>query len=153
MSILQLYFARFYAKLLLQLFILRRSSGIVLVIFAVAPFAGAWIEIRKSNAFSCPSSSLPSRERGLKCQCIKRCGVHEVSLPSRERGLKCTQGKGVNNLWASLPSRERGLKYPMFSTELHVTDVAPFAGAWIEILPSYGVNTIRKCRSLRGSVD
>ena len=42
---MQLYFARFYAKLLLQLFILRKSSGIVLVIFAVAPFTGAWIEI------------------------------------------------------------------------------------------------------------
>ena len=37
------------------------------MIFAVAPFAGAWIEIaytRPKNEI--PESSLPSRERGLK---------------------------------------------------------------------------------------
>ena len=36
--------------------------------FCVAPFAGAWIEILKEPMRIFPgSSSLPSRERGLKC--------------------------------------------------------------------------------------
>ncbi len=33
----------------------------------------------------------------------------------------------------SLPSRERGLKFAVCSSYASVTDVAPFAGAWIEI--------------------
>ena len=53
----------------------------------------------------------------------------------------------------SLPSRERGLKYEIKKHKDIHKDVAPFAGAWIEIpqllppaLPAPG-------RSLRGSVD
>ena len=34
----------------------------------------------------------------------------------------------------SLPSRERGLKYRVFIAEWKPFCVAPFAGAWIEIL-------------------
>ena len=32
----------------------------------VAPFTGAWIEITTPTPVACPSTSLPSRERGLK---------------------------------------------------------------------------------------
>ena len=75
----------------------------------------------------------------------------------------------------SLPSRERGLKLRMWNRHEHEKIVAPFAGAWIEILKKM-VNVqkrilslpsrerglkYRKCsnfgvagsRSLRGSVD
>ena len=34
----------------------------------------------------------------------------------------------------SLPSRERGLKFPDTMSEKNTIKVAPFAGAWIEIL-------------------
>ena len=34
----------------------------------------------------------------------------------------------------SLPSRERGLKYIKLNDETTVEQVAPFAGAWIEII-------------------
>ncbi len=54
---------------------------------------------------------------------------------------------------ASLPSRERGLKscYELHYMLLRV--VAPFAGAWIEILPLPALYPLLLCRSLRGSVD
>ena len=57
---------------------------------AVAPHAGAWIEIAVGIVIDLPCLSLPMRERGLKCgiRIIHRtCGP---SLPMRERGLKCT---------------------------------------------------------------
>ena len=34
----------------------------------------------------------------------------------------------------SLPSRERGLKYKLFDKHEVLRKVAPFAGAWIEIV-------------------
>ena len=39
------------------------------------------------------------------------------------------------NYALSLPSRERGLKYELRSNPYPLRPVAPFAGAWIEILP------------------
>ena len=36
------------------------------MIFAVAPFAGAWIEIGMLAIINASDESLPSRERGLK---------------------------------------------------------------------------------------
>ena len=56
--------------------------------FAVAPLAGAWIEIRLTLSMKCPARSLPSRERGLKCQTPSGDLRGIWSLPSRERGLK-----------------------------------------------------------------
>ena len=38
----------------------------VFKVASVAPFAGAWIEISVSSGSSVASTSLPSRERGLK---------------------------------------------------------------------------------------
>ena len=78
----------------------------------VAPFAGAWIEI----------STVDDKE-----------DAKDQSLPSRERGLK------FSRIWffvrenKSLPSRERGLKYCKEEKPDDKKDVAPFAGAWIEI--------------------
>ena len=77
----------------------------------VAPFAGAWIEIRCMSAASRSTWSLPSRERGLK---FEKCTFEQVpkkSLPSRERGLKFRRARCcLKRHRASLPSRERGLK-------------------------------------------
>ena len=53
----------------------------------------------------------------------------------------------------SLPSRERGLKYVKHFENKKLLTVAPFAGAWIEIMMR-GTNDIpQQRRSLRGSVD
>ena len=58
------------------------------------------------------STSLPSRERGLKYKSVRGGGVWLVSLPSRERGLKSVGDYIDRDVLGSLPSRERGLKYP-----------------------------------------
>ena len=122
----------------------------------VAPFAGAWIEILNFCKYSEKTSSLPSRERGLKYQFFYlSCKIY-LSLPSRERGLKFeyrehVAGVGCSSLPSrerglksvstvafsfsrlSLPSRERGLKSYALSDRYLTYAVAPFAGAWIEI--------------------
>ena len=97
----------------------------------VAPFAGAWIEINNSESVVVLNESLPSRERGLKSDCR----LYFFSIIR------------------SLPSRERGLKLFVDATHEGLGFVAPFAGAWIEIV-LYGIgSTVGICRSLRGSVD
>ena len=53
----------------------------------------------------------------------------------------------------SLPLRERGLKYANNAKAAIDDVVAPFTGAWIEILFSKEVNYDIKGRSLYGSVD
>ena len=54
---------------------------------------------------------------------------------------------------ASLPSRERGLKWFIKATAISgFFPVAPFAGAWIEIVWDEERRGQRRSRSLRGSV-
>ena len=55
---------------------------------SVAPFTGAWIEIKAEDARVRKLLSLPSRERGLKFDQAHLVGADGASLPSRERGLK-----------------------------------------------------------------
>ena len=79
--------------------------------------------------------SLPSRERGLKSITDAIPLVIMLSLPSRERGLKFETFKFTVSGWiASLPSRERGLKFQKALKGDIRAIVAPFAGAWIEIV-------------------
>ena len=59
------------------------------VIFFVAPFTGAWIEILICTFRMHVNESLPSRERGLKLMARPTGDVQIMSLPSRERGLEC----------------------------------------------------------------
>ena len=80
-------------------------------LYNVAPLAGAWIEILYPSVMHSKSGSLPSRERGLKC--------HDQSVQ---------QFAAV-----SLPSRGRGLKSCIFVQMEREKNVAPLAGAWIEI--------------------
>ena len=78
--------------------------------FAVAPYAGAWIEMHPSQAFLISGSSLPTRERGLKLRRNRGRISLPGSLPTRERGLKyCFISIAYAIRW-SLPTRERGLK-------------------------------------------
>ena len=78
--------------------------------------------------------SLPSRERGLKSRSERHGGGRMRSLPSRERGLKFHLVYGCIKVVQSLPSRERGLKFLDFDLTQGQAVVAPFTGAWIEIL-------------------
>ena len=58
------------------------------------------------------------------------------SLPSRERGLKFAGLASELVFDGSLPSRERGLKFNKLLMKTGERLVAPFTGAWIEILLS-----------------
>ena len=54
-----------------------------------------------------------------------------LSLPSRERGLKCQVLHSLNQFYQSLPSLERGLKF-IFWLSAFGFGVAPYTGAWRE---------------------
>ena len=69
----------------------------------------------------------------MKLNLIAEIADENESLPSRERGLKYLLSLRSPREQSSLPSRERGLKYySQDNNPLH-PQVAPFAGAWIEI--------------------
>ena len=73
------------------------------------------------------------------------------SLPSRERGLKLS---GLRKLWrrtGSLPSRERGLKWCRNVPVAGDGRVAPFAGAWIEIVVQQGMERISRVAPFAGA--
>ena len=53
----------------------------------------------------------------------------------------------------SLPSRGRGLKLKKVKFTLNNNDVAPFTGAWIEIMAIRFVVNVSHGRSLHGGVD
>ena len=61
------------------------------------------------------------------------CCIILLSLPSRERGLKYQVYLSGSVPILSLPSRERGLKCRVSCVCIKADQVAPFAGAWIEM--------------------
>ena len=80
-------------------------------ISAVAPHAGAWVEIAEQGKAPRPNKSLPTRERGLKYR------LHLI------RNQMCKVAPLVG-AWVEI--KEITLK-------ALDKDVAPHAGAWVEI--------------------
>ena len=77
-----------------------------------------------------------------------------MSLPSRERGLKCIEAKQTCMRTVVAPFAGAWIEMISFLPFPHLPQgVAPFAGAWIEMFlwQSKTLGSIR--RSLRGSVD
>ena len=101
----------------------------------VAPYMGAWIEIVEyKSILSVTETSLPTWERGLKYLVLMILIIGSWSLPTWERGLKLVFRAGTSSSKTSLPTWERGLKYK-FPAKLTPDDfVAPYMGAWIEML-------------------
>ena len=91
--------------------ILAKKSNGFLVRIAVAPLAGAWIEIVVSTLALSAYFVAPLAGAWI-----------EILL----RRIKRWQ------IW-SLPSRERGLKFSLIAKKSPSEIVAPLAGAWIEI--------------------
>ena len=99
----------------------------------VAPFTGAWIEIGKYfGDHAIRLGSLPSRERGLKCDAWERSGLTQAVAPFTGAWIEMLSSAGMRLGVGSLPSRERGLKSQPRREPAHL-EVAPFTGAWIEI--------------------
>ena len=82
-----------------------------MLINAVAPFAGAWIEILH----------------------IGTIGEKDVSLPSRERGLKYSQRTQKAAAYRVAPFAGAWIEILYTASISLGSAVAPFAGAWIEI--------------------
>ena len=104
----------------------------------VAPFTGAWIEIDRMS--SCPFAVVVAPFTGAWIEIMKydvtySCG--HTSHPSRVRGLKYGRAKIGRVQAPSHPSRVRGLKYFAFASLRLLSAVAPFTGAWIEIISPY----------------
>ncbi len=99
---------------------------------AVAPLAGAWIEIVYTYATNHPiNTSLPSRERGLKLAGSHGSGCVDYVAP-------------LAGAWIEIGRAESGnISKP----------VAPLAGAWIEIGTIATKAITQSRRSPRGSVD
>ena len=76
----------------------------------VAPFAGAWIEISLSLSSEYPSSSLPSRERGLKFLSFSLLSLLPHVAPFAGAWIEIDKEEEKEEDKESLPSRERGLK-------------------------------------------
>ncbi len=77
----------------------------------VAPFAGAWIEIKSAReSYAKTTRSHPSRVRGLKFAYIGEPNFARESHPSRVRGLKSLLKVTLYCTLMSHPSRVRGLK-------------------------------------------
>ena len=100
----------------------------------VAPFAGAWIEIIYLFTGENGNGVAPFAGAWIEIEITKRLLSAIWSLPSRERGLKSYNHISKLDAYTSLPSRERGLKSYQLFLHNHTFLVAPFAGAWIEIL-------------------
>ena len=77
----------------------------------VAPFTGAWIEIRVFRQF----------------------GVYTDVAPFTGAWIEISEFKSDSKSKESLPSRGRGLKFGTDISVHEIDPVAPFTGAWIEI--------------------
>ena len=80
--------------------------------FAVAPYAGAWIEIQRLCNSATQKPSPPMRGRGLKYEEDTVGVLKDIqSPPMRGRGLKSDLTHIAENSHSSPPMRGRGLKY------------------------------------------
>ena len=142
----------------------------------VAPFTGAWIEIycfphQAGTSFVAPFTGAWIEILQLQYLNIyqNRRSLHgsvdwNFSFASFSKAFSCRSLHGSvdwnfnqNAVWyysvTSLPSRERGLKFFAYHPPSKLKHVAPFTGAWIEILTSTLFEITASRRSLHGSVD
>ena len=75
------------------------------------------------------------------------------SLPSRERGLKLQLLQSVEEQEQVAPLAGAWIEILMTDGTIETESVAPLAGAWIEILPNHRKRCRVDRRSPRGSVD
>ena len=72
------------------LLLLYKSYYLNLVTFAVAPLAGAWVEMSVIVRISSMSKVAPLAGAWVEILVFFKKSCHKSSLPSRERGLKFT---------------------------------------------------------------
>ena len=121
---------------------------------SVAPCAGAWIEIHFPWNYSHSCIVAPCAGAWIEIICLSLKPTPRKSLPVRERELKCY----LHRKFALQPQRRSlcgSVNWNNFFSAFicHFFQVAPCAGAWIEILESISLFFSWLSRSLCGSVN
>ena len=121
---------------------------------AVAPFTGAWIEIRVTVPLVTLSSVAPFTGAWIEIA-VKVLSLNLViaSLPSRGRGLKSRGSKVMRAGMTVAPFTGAWIEISLPITPESPTLVAPFTGAWIEISSQNNAYVEFRRRSLHGGVD
>ena len=119
----------------------------------VAPFAGAWIEIKMNEYYCGITTVAPFAGAWIEINLYGINVTQNKVAPFAGAWIEIIFKDNQECKSASLPSRERGLKLLYMKEVINQLFVAPFAGAWIEISIFKSKYIILHCRSLRGSVD
>ena len=111
------------------------SRDIVLDSYSdVAPFAGAWIEIHSLPDYKPSQPVAPFAGAWIEIIRLSCSNVTvTTSLPSRERGLKFRHTVRSAQSHPVAPFAGAWIEIPASSPYERSITVAPFAGAWIEI--------------------
>ena len=92
------------------------------------------MKLLNRNTDNTGSSSLPSRECGLKLGVENDKDVKVMVTPFAGVWIEILIQTDEDHLSMSLPSRECGLKSKEYDTLQYSNSVTPFAGVWIEIM-------------------
>ncbi len=119
----------------------------------VAPFTGAWIEIRSRRALCRSQTVAPFTGAWIEIYNIAANTTGYGVAPFTGAWIEIGLNDGDIARIESHPSRVRGLKLKVKTNAICWNNVAPFTGAWIEIprIRSSKVSGIR--RTLHGCVD
>ena len=100
----------------------------------VAPFAGAWIEIKDLRGWNIRLTSLPSRERGLKYGSCSWSVYASFVAPFAGAWIEITPCCPAGTHPAAVaPFAGAWIEIGVLRVNYIAESVAPFAGAWIEI--------------------
>ena len=119
---------------------------------AVAPLAGAWIEIMYpgDDSYGCVVAPLAGAWIEMIVNVRKKQGENR-SLPSRERGLKFNLAKNISLVKIVAPLAGAWIEITNRQTLLAIRKVAPLAGAWIEIYNISYVSSLLGVAPLAGA--
>ena len=99
----------------------------------VAPFAGAWIEIKSPRYTPFHLLVAPFAGAWIEIFPVRLLPRPTTVAPFAGAWIEISEQTNRLFLGTSLPSRERGLKFDNFDYKTEFDKVAPFAGAWIEM--------------------
>ena len=102
--------------------------------FTVAPHAGAWVEIVWRRSKPPPRAVAPHAGAWVEIPAPSPPPWWVRSPPTRGRGLKYVLVNDSEYVSESPPTRGRGLKCPSIYHCRNLLEVAPHAGAWVEII-------------------
>jgi len=120
--------------------------------FAVAPHAGAWIEIIWHHLHSHMTPSRPMRARGLKYKSNFRCAYHYKVAPHAGAWIEMIIALPLMPVSESRPMRARGLKFNLVYVSPKPLESRPMRARGLKFYKSEDkIETL--CRAPCGRVD